>query len=200
MFKIDHLSIATFALVASVCGFGVSQETKLNSAQLLPLPQASNERLGTGVPSRRPKVESQRPVYTIQSGGPVALPAPQFRPIRETGPANAPASKKETSLPTIEQTRPWQKAGSESMTPREHSAKNMLPNRTVPVQTGPSRLRPAMPTTAWSPARTIPEPTVKRHLPQLPASLQPKLGPQPPAALPQPTNISPARVLNFSIN
>ncbi len=69
----------------------------------------SNERLGTGVPSRLPKVEVQRPVFTIQSGGPVALPMPQFRPTRDMAPTAPQPKETKKSLPTSEQTQPGQK-------------------------------------------------------------------------------------------
>lgn len=205
MFSLNSLRTAVFAITVYGSNIAAGQDSTLNTLPLSTLPQVSNERLGTGVPSRLPKVEVQRPVFTIQSGGPVAMPMPQFRPIRETTPTNAPVNESKSTLPMIEQTRPWQKSGNENAKPSERQPSNLTQARPTTFPNEQTRARPGMPVstaqaTTGLPTRLTAElPTTERKV--IPAATAAPQRPLPrPATTPMSTSEAPARVLNFSIN
>ena len=202
MFSFYSLRTAVFALTVYAGNIAAGQDSTLSTMPLSTLPQVSNERLGTGVPSRLPKVEVQRPVFTIQSGGPVAMPLPQFRPIRETTTTNAPVHESKSNLPMIEQTRPWQKPGNENAKPTERQQQNLTQTRPPAPPSEQNRIRPAVQTSPGTQSRLTAElPATERKV--IPAT---GVAPQRPllrsAAMPVPIPASetPARVLNFSIN
>jgi hypothetical protein len=194
MFRFVSLCLVGLAAVLSLGKSTIAQETSLSTALQAPLPLPSNERLGTGVPSRLPKVEVQRPVFTIQSGGPVALPVSPARPSREAAPAATPAKEAKSALPIIEQTRPWQKPGLDERPANER----FLPNRAV--------MTPPLPASGQTTQRT-PTPVPSQLINETPSAVRPfPTGPV--VAVPTPASRSsapsmsptPARVLNFSIN
>lgn len=188
------------ALILSIGNIAIAQDAKHNTAPATTLPHVSSERLGTGVPSRLPKAEVQRPVFTIQSGGPVALPKPQYRPNLPVTPPTTVATEAKNSLPIIEQTRPWQKSVNDNITFSERSLPTLPQNRQATAGTAPPGGRPATMSPNWQPPQHTAElPTSERRvsatttpLPQRPQSR--------PTTTPAPTNQAPARVLNFSIN
>ena len=194
MFRFDSAWLILVALALSMSSTALAQESTLNTAPLTTLPTFSNERLGTGVPSRLPKVDVQRPVFTIQSGGPVALPMPQFRPSREITPASTRAKETKGSLPIIEQSRPWQKSDTENPTPNDQT---LPPSRPATARSAPTTVSPTIPSAARSqPQLTAELPSVVRRVPATTAPL-PQTRPVPTTV---PAGTSPARVLNFSIN
>lgn len=197
MFRFVFAWLVVVALALSMSSTALAQESTLNTAPLTTLPSFSSERLGTGVPSRLPKVDVQRPVFTIQSGGPVALPMPQFRPTREMTPTTIPAKEAKGSLPIIEQTRPWQKSGIENPTASERT---LPPTGPITARYAPTTMPPTTPSTTWQqPQLTAELPSVVRRIPATSAPLpqQQQTRPAPPQG---PVGTSPARVLNFSIN
>lgn len=202
MFTLDPLRIAVFVFALGVSSIAAGQESTLSTTPLNRLPQASSERLGTGVPSRLPKIDVQRPVFTIQSGGPVALPKPQYRPTRESTPPTTATAESKGSLPIIEQTRPWQKSGNENKTAFNRSTPTLPQARPLAARTAPPGVRPATTSPTWqSPQLTAELPTTEQRVPATTAPLPKR--PQPrPVTTPAPASESPApaRVLNFSIN
>lgn len=200
MLTFHSLRIAVFALTLAGGSIAAGQESTLSTTPLNTLPTVSNERLGTGVPSRLPKVDVQRPVFTIQSGGPVAMPKPQFRPSREVVPHTTPAHEAKGSLPIIEQTRPWQKSGPEKPAATDRSLQPWPQARATVARTTPPGVRPVTPSTPWQlPQLTAELPTTDRRVPATTAPLPPR--PQPrPVTTPVPAGEAPMRVLNFSIN
>ena len=200
MFTPNFLRITLVAMSVYVGNSAAAQDSTLSTTPSATLPLVSNERLGTGVPSRLPKVDVQRPVFTIQSGGPVAMPKPQFRPIRETNTTSVTGSESKSTLPMIEQTRPWQKSGNENLPPTERQSPTNNQARSTASPSEQSRIRPVTQTTLQSQPRLAGElPRVERKLVPTTATAPQKASPRP-AALPVPTSESPARVLNFSIN
>ncbi len=198
MFTRNSLRITLVVMTIYVGNIAVAQDSALNTMPLSTLPQVSNERLGTGVPSRLPKVEVQRPVFTIQSGGPVAVPKPQFRPIRETNTANATGNEIKSTLPMIEQTRPWQKAGNEIPPPTERQLQSITQTRATTPYSVQIRIRPVTPAMLQSPPHLTAElPIIERKIVPPTAPLKPL--PRP-VTLPLPVSENPIRVLNFSIN
>jgi hypothetical protein len=200
MFTIDPLRIAVFALTLGVGSIAMGQETTLSTSPLTTPPTVSNERLGTGVPSRLPKVDAQRPVFTIQSGGPVAMPKPQFRSTREVTPTTTPANEPKGSLPTIEQSRPWQNPGSENKTASERPSPTLPQTRPAVARTASPSVRPATTSPTWlQPQLTAELPTPDRRVPASTSPATPRSLSRP-LTTPAPTSEAPARVLNFSIN
>jgi len=199
MLKLYWLRCSVFALTVYAGHVANSQESTLNTLPMATLPTVSSERLGTGVPSRLPKVEAQRPVFTIQSGGPIAVPKPTFRPIRETNAIKAPALDAKSNLPMIEQTRPWQKPGIENSLPMDRQLQAITQIRPAALPIEPKRIHPVTPTTLQPLPRLAAESLNYEHhyvtgmgpAPQLPLPRY--------KAVPAPISENPARVLNFSI-
>lgn len=197
MFSKNSLRMALFALTIYMGNIAAAQDSTPTTIPSATLPLVSNERLGTGVPSRLPKVEVQRPVFTIQSGGPVAVPKPQFRPLRETNTSSAASNETKSTLPMIEQTRPWQKSGNEIPPPTEHQLQSITQTRATTPYSGQTRIRPVMPALLKYPPHSTAElPAAERKIIPAPAPQKPL--PRP-AALPVSGSENPARVLNFSI-
>jgi len=198
MFRLDLLRLVVAALGLSVGTAGSAQESTINTAPQTTLPTLSNERLGTGVPSRLPKVEVQRPVFTIQSGGPVALPMPQFRPTRDVTPTAPQAKEIKNSLPSIEQTRPGQNSATQNVKVGE---RRLSPTRPAISSTAPPAARPAASQPTWlQPQLTTGRPV---EFPRTTATTGPLPLQRPlprPTPGPVPAAETPARVLNFSIN
>jgi hypothetical protein len=200
MYTINPWHLAVFVITLGASSIAAGQATTLSTTPLATLPTVSNERLGTGVPSRLPKADVQRPVFTIQSGGPVALPMPQFRPTREVTLTATPATEAKGSLPIIEQTRPWLKSGDENKTASPRALPTLPQARPVASSSTLPGVRPAATAlTSQSPQLTAELSTTVRRTPttgtQMPQPVQTR-----PTAAPTPASQTPARVLNFSIN
>jgi hypothetical protein len=191
---------AVYALTVYAGSIALGQETTISTMPLSTLPQVSSERLGTGVPSRLPKVEVQRPVFTIQSGGPVALPIPQFRPIRETTSSSPTAYETKNNLPITEPSRAWQKSTLEETKPADRPYPTYSQTRPKASFTASPPVRSTAQATANSQAHLTAElPTAERKIVP-PTTISPQRTQLRPPATTAPANENPARVLNFSIN
>lgn len=187
----NDLCYAVFALAMLWGTISAGQETTFSTTPLPTTAQVSPERLGTGVPSRLPKADVQRPVFTIQSGGPVAVPKPQFRAARDL-PVTPSTSETKTARPNSEQVRSGQKLDSEKAFVPERRLATMPPTTPIAGQTSPAPNQSQTLPTANSPT---PE---QRISGTKPATLTKPLSV--PAKAPATTIETPARVLNFSIN
>jgi hypothetical protein len=126
------------------------------------------------------------------------MPKPSFRPVRESNPSSASVNESKSSLPIIEQTRPWQKSGNETPPPLDHQLKTQT--RSATAQSKPSQTRLVQQAVSPSQPRSIADlPNVERKTVPATGSVLSRPAPRP-ANAPATATEAPARVLNFSIN